>query len=1050
MNHINQNLKNTVHNTTVFMKLSFVLSFFVFMQFSTMGYAQSSTHHIVSGKVVDKTNNPLIGVNIVVKGTKQGTITNLEGEYTISVPSNAVLVYSFVSYQTKEVKVDKRIVVDVVLEDDVHALNEFVVVGYGIQKRETLTGAISTIATDKIMTTSGSSLAQKLQGKVSGLNIRQSSGQPGTFENDIRIRGFEEAPLFVIDGIVRSNSEDFQKLSAEDIESISVLKDASAAIYGMNADNGVIIVKTKRGTSGKVRFTINGNYGISTPTDIVKMADANQYAILRQEANLNVGKEADPTGTLSPWVGRKGTDWYDEVFKKYSNRSEFNISAEGGNDKMSFYVNGGALNEKSILRTDDINYNKYNLRANISANLTNHLSMTVLVSGFKDKKSEPKDGIFNIWRGMISTLPIHQPYANWNEDYINYTYDGQSYNPIATSNKDIYGYNETENTKYNTSLEVEYKAPFLDGLRFKAVLAYDGTHNQNKGLERKYNIYNYDLIKDAYIPVSSGNDRISNYYNNNNTLTLQGYAIYDKTIAKNHNIAATFVYEQRSWNERWASIGKDFVFYTNDQLNSAVVSDKTLADGLENKSRNMSYVAKIDYDYKGKYLLGLIGRYDGSYRYHPDHRWGFFPVVSVGWRISEEPFIKENLKWLDNLKIRGSYGQVGHDAGNTFQYVEAFSDNGGQYEFENGKVTPGVMSPSLVVKDLSWTKNTTYNIAIEMRLFNSLDLGFELFRKDRTGIPAQRSVTLPNTVGVDFPDENINSRRTQGMEFYFAYNNKFRDVRYNIGGNMTISRTMWKYKEHGTFASSWDRWKGLNDNRWDDVIWTYNLQGQYQNFNEISTSALVGGYKGNGKLLPGDFRYEDVNGDGVIDGNDLQPNFTNNIPKINFGLDVGLSWHNFDLYLLFQGAAMFSQKFTHAYTTMFWEEANLPAYFFNRWHMTDYNDPYSEWISGTWPAMRTNDGDLEGTMLYEDSKAWRKDCSYLRLKNLELGYTFKEKQLKRVGLTSCRLFFNMTNVFTIANSYIKPFDPERIGQSNGSGWVYPIMKSYNLGLNIQF
>ena len=491
------------------------LTTFMLMLCSVSLFAQNKTP--ISGVIVDVEGEPIMGVNVVEKGSSNGTISDIDGKFSLSATENAIVRISYLGHIPQEITANKdQQDIKITLLEDAHQLEELVVVGYGVQKKETLTGAISVIKTDEILTTSSSSLAQKLQGKVPGLNIRQSTGQPGTFENDIRIRGFEEAPLFVIDGIPRGGSEDFQKLAAEDIESISVLKDASAAIYGMNSDNGVIIVTTKRGAKGKAKFKVNGSWSFSKPTDQARMANASEYALLRQEANLNAGRAPYYSDEdYAYWMSNKGTDWYDEVFKSVAQRGEFNVSAEGGGDKMTYYVNFGALDEGSLLRTDDISYQKYNLRVNLSANLTNNLTANVLVGGYVDQREQPKDGIYEIWRGTISSQPTKEPYANGNPNYINLVRDGQSYSPIASSNSDVFGYYNNKNTKYNASVELAYKAPFLDGLQFKGIFAYDGVHHQSKTVDKKFNMYQYDANSDKYNPMSFGSGRVSNHFNNN-------------------------------------------------------------------------------------------------------------------------------------------------------------------------------------------------------------------------------------------------------------------------------------------------------------------------------------------------------------------------------------------------------------------------------------------------------------------------------------------------------------------------------------------------------
>lgn len=405
----------------------------------------------VSGKVSDNTGAGLPGVSVVVKGTITGVITDANGTFSFAnVPSDATLVFSFVGMKMQEVIVAGKTSINITMQDETIGIDEVVAIGYGTQKKESLTGAISNIVSKDIQTTSSTSLAQKLSGKVAGLNIRQNTGEPGNFDNSINIRGFG-TPLYVIDGIARGGSADFQRLNSEDIESISILKDASAAIYGLNAANGVIIVTTKKGGSGKTKFTFGTTTGFSSPTDIPAMANAAQYYEMRNDANINEGlapfisKEE-----LAKWKeggpGYESTNWADETFKKYAVRKEHNLSAQGGNDKVSYYVNAGAVDEGSILRSNDLNYNKFNFRSNLTANLAKNLTANINIAGFIDKKTEPVQSIFNIWRGTVSALPINTPYANDNPEYLRRVQDGQSMNPVAISQIDLTGYSERANT----------------------------------------------------------------------------------------------------------------------------------------------------------------------------------------------------------------------------------------------------------------------------------------------------------------------------------------------------------------------------------------------------------------------------------------------------------------------------------------------------------------------------------------------------------------------------------------------------------------------------
>ena len=1039
------------------LKTPLILCAFLIVQMSfSFVYSQSVQDYEISGTISDK-SGPLLGVTVVVKEAPSiGTITNINGFYSIKVPPEAkTLVCSFVGLQTIEVSIGDRTQIDVSMEVDAVGLEELVVVGYGSQKKKSLTGAISTIDSESIQTTTGSSLAQKLQGKVAGLNIRQNAGEPGTFDNSINIRGFG-TPLYVIDGIVRGDSKDFQRLRSEDIANISVLKDASAAIYGMNAANGVIIVTTKKGSEGKTKFTFSSVKGFSQPTDIPVMANAAQYAEMRVDAFSNAGIEPDFSAEeLANWQaggpGYESTNWAGETLKDFSMRNEYKLAAEGGSDKASYYINVGILNDNGLLKSGDINYNKFNFRTNLSAKLTENITADINIAGFTDKRNTPADGIFSIWRGTVSQLPTSSVYANDNPDYLNRVQDGQSMNPVAIAQSDLTGYGIYQDSKIQSALNLTYDAPFLEGLQFKGVASFDQSFSQSKNVRTDYKLYDYSVDDDTYMPTSfNAPANISNDYNNSYLLTFQAMAIYKTTVLEDHHVGLTLVYEQKEVKGRYAGIHKYYEFFTNAQIDQAG-EENASSWGNEWNERFMSYLGRFNYDYKGKYLIEFAGRYDGSYRYHPDQRWGFFPVLSGGWRISEESFLKDNLDWLSNFKIRGSYGIIGQDAGAPFQYVQGFSTSGGgTWEYVDGTLTNGAATPSIVNKELTWMESNIKDIGVDLGLFkNKLTFTADWYQRDRTGLLAYRNVSLPNTFGGSLPQENLNSDRVRGIEFSFTHNNQVGDFKYSVSGNVNFTRTMNVYVEQGEFTSSWQKYRSGQSERWQGIVWSYNNIGQFQSEEEINNAPIQNGSLGNSLEMLGDFKYEDVNGDGVIDGNDIVPNMYNESPRTNYGLSFYASWKGFDFNTLLQGAANFTVRYTHAYTTMFWGEGNIPAYFTDRWHKADPYDPNSDWIEGEWPALRMQELTQIG-MLYAESSAWRKNASYVRIKNIELGYTFSQSAIKRIGIENVRIYTNVNNLFTFADPFIKPFDPESSAGGYSAGWSYPLLRTYNFGVDINF
>ena len=1008
----------------------------------------------LKGKVTDANGYPIPGTSVVVKGTTIGSITNGDGEFVLDVPLDSkVLSFSFVGYTTKEIPIDNKSAFTVNLEEQTIGLDEVVAVGYGTQKKANLTAAISTIKNTEIQTTTHTSLAQRLEGKVSGLQIRQNSGAPGDYDAMINIRGFG-SPLFIIDGTTRVSGAEFQRLNADDIESITVLKDGAAAIYGMNAANGVILVTTKRGVSGKAKFNYSGTYSFSMPTEMPKMSNAYQWIVMRNDAAVNKGlapiyskEEVEMWRQGVP--GHESTDWYGETMKKSALQQQHTFSAQGGNENVNYYASFGFMDEPGLLKSNAIDYKKYSFRSNVTAKLTKNLKTEIDINGWMDDKNGSRWEYFHIVRGTVSELPIHTPYANNNHEYPAYVYDGQAYNPVIISQSDLVGYNKSTSKSLKVSASLIYDVPFVEGLQLKGVAYYEHGNSLSKSLAKSYNMYTYDAEKDTYVPFLYGNPTsLYNGFSDGNGITLQAHLNYKRTFAESHNLGITAVYEQRNGWSHDGGMQREFKFYTIDQINMGDENNQRTS-GMDYESGFRSLLGRATYDYLGRYMLEVASRYDGSYRYHPDYRWGLFPVVSGGWRISDESFFKNNISFISNMKIRGSYGLVGEDAGSPFQYVGGFSLGQGGYEFADGSWTTGAGAPTVVNEKLTWYTSRIKDMGLDLGLFNnSLNFEFDIYQRDRSGLLAYRNATLPNTFGASLPQENLNKDRVKGIEFAVNYANKItKDLSFNVSANFNFARTMVVYAERGPFVNSMDRWRSGNNERWSDVVWMYDYVGQFQSQEEIINAPVHDGTLGNSKELPGDFQYRDVNGDGVIDGDDVIPLAWGGNPKMYYGLTVGAKWKNFDFNMLWQGAAKYSVLFTHNYATMLWNDGNMPAYFYDRWHLADQFDPTSEWIAGKWPAIRRLP---DVGAMYNPSSVWRRDASYVRLKSLELGYSIPTGMLSAFGIQNLRAFISGYNLLTICDPFVKPFDPERIEGAYNAGWVYPLTKSFNVGINLTF
>jgi TonB-linked SusC/RagA family outer membrane protein len=1040
--------------------------YYIVMLLCAFPWLAVSQQRTISGKVTDAQNGtPLSGVSVAVHGAgAAGATTNADGQYLITVPGNATeLLFTFVGMKNVVEKINGRSVIDITMVTGDDQLSDVIVVGYGTKRKETLTGSVTNITNKEIQTTTNVSLAQKLQGKVAGLQIRQLGGEPGTFDNMINIRGFG-APLYVIDGVIRDGSSEFQRLNPEDIESVSFLKDASAAIYGFGSANGVVIVTTKKGSRGKASFNYTGVVGIMKPTDVPRMANAAEWMQMRNDAAIfGTGSPFLTKEELQKYIdgvpGYESTDWYDVTMKNSAMQQQHNLSASGGNEKTQYYIGLAYVDEGSLLRSNDMGYKRYNIRTNLTTELVKNLKAEVLVGGRYDKRYTPGENFFNIFKGTRVTLPTEKPYANNNPLYPAVVTPSNQ-NPLILSDKNITGYSETVNRNLQTQVSLTYEVPFVKGLSLRGVAAYDMNSYQGKDVSKPYKLYTY--VGNQYVesPQRVGTASISNNFGNFNRLTVQAQANYAKTIAQRHNVAATAVFEQRQEWSRDSWLRRYYDFYTIDQIDRA--SENNMANsGSEGQNAFQSLLGRFNYDFDKKYLLEFAFRYMGTYAFPPESRWGFFPVVSAGWRISEEKFM-QRIPAVSNLKLRASYGEVASTEGiGAFQWIPAFNlSGGGRYEFENGNLTTGATSPGIVNPNLTWVNSKTADIGIDIGLFNNrLNIEFDVYQRIREGFPATRAQSLPNTFGASLPQENLNSDRTRGIEFTINYNNHVREFNYGVSANFNYARSMLLHVERGPFQSSMDRWRNGRTDRYNDIVWGYTYLGQFQSMDEIANYPIQNGGQANIRELPGDFKYADINNDGMVDDKDMLPMFIGAVgnnndlnpagknPKINYGLTLNASYKGFDLNVLFQGSAMYTVRFSEVYAEVMAFRGNTPAYFYDRWHRADPYDSKSEWIAGKWPASRFN-GDV-GKM-YAESSVWRKDASYLRLKSLELGYTISPKLYRAAGIRKLRVYASGFNLVTWADPFVKAFDPERLEGLFNAGFNYPLLKTYNFGINLQF
>ena len=1036
--------------------------------FAQWSFAQGNS---IKGKVTDEAGAAVIGANVAQKGTGAGTVTDENGNFTLTAPGNATLVISYLGYATKEIKVNNQSNLTIQLSEDTQGLNEVVVVGYGTQKKATLTGSVSAVTNKEIAITKNENVVNMLAGKIPGVRVTQTSSRPGAFETTYDIRGLG-TPLIVIDG-VPSDGDTFARLDANDIESISVLKDASAAVYGLRSANGVILVTTKRGSAGGFNIEYSTNYGWQSFLHVPNNVNAIQYMQLANEKNLhdfngNYFANRPPIFTdadMQPYLNGtlQTTDWMNAIFNKTAPQYQHNITLDGGNDRVKYFFNLGYMKQESSLKSGSMSYDRWNFRSNVDANITNHLKASISLGGYMDNMLEPNQDIWTIYKNAWMQLPNVTLYANNNPEYLN-NGDGTQYhsvhdgNPLGNTNSDYVGFNQYINRQFTGQAALQYTVPGIDGLTAKAMYNYNFRDKDSQWYKKAYNVYSYNATNDTYAPSirnasAQGTNSIQReddkWYNTLLQLSLN----YKHTFAKIHNVEAVVLYEEEYNN------ADNFYAYRNLTLNSQYLFAGDAANQVGSMNQgglwdtsSRAFVGKFDYDFMGKYMIDFSFRYDGTSKFAPGKRFGFFPAVSGGYRISEESFFKNSaLSFIDNLKFRVSYGKTGDDsAASTYPPdVVGYAIQGSNVGWIfNNNVYTGVKATGIPNPNLTWYTAKMFNIGLDFDLWKGLFSGsIEYFNRNRDGLLATSTAVIPGTVGATMPQANLDSDRSFGYELTLSHRNKIGNVGYNISGQMYATRTQWRTHTETPKSNEYDQWRNSLQNRYTGIWWGNNYMGQFQNYQQIYSYPVA---IGAGTALPGDYYYRDWNGDGVIDGNDDHPIATYGLPLFNYGITLGANYKGFDLSVNFQGAAQIFYRYTEVLAEpLSFGDAGTMTKFLDRWHPADPNanpyDPSTQWISGYYQY--TTQAEPSGTRAIENA-------SYLRLKTLDLGYTIPNRVLSKFGVKNLRIYFSGYNILTFTG--LRDMDPEHPGGEGGAEtnsvdtYKYPINKTLNIGASIKF
>jgi TonB-linked SusC/RagA family outer membrane protein len=977
---------------------------------------------IITGKITDATGAPLPGVNVIVKGTTVGTTANANGEYTLEIPGDdAILVFSFIGYATQEVLTSGRTTVDVTLEEDIQSLGEVIVVGYGTQEKKEVTSAISQVSGDDIRKSSAISISNSLAGRMPGLIVNQRNAEPGRDDASIFIRGIattgSSQALIVIDGV--ANRDGISRLDPNDIETLTVLKDASAAIYGAQAANGVVLITTKRGKTGKPTLNYSFNQGFVSPTRFMEMSDAATFA--RSVNDILPNSYTDEQIAQYRNGTRPSTNWMKESFDGYYLQNRHNVTLSGGTEAVKYFISGGTAYQGPLLTGDETTkYRQYNLRSNIDAQMSKILTIGLDLAGRREHRNFLQTDPNTTFQAALLTPPtlpatVQGLPARGRLDQ----------NPLAIAAGD--GYDKLERTVLNGTFKADLKLPFVEGLSVDGFAALDIVNDFRKIWQLPYTFYDADANGNPVERQSAETKQLTENYQRQESITLNAKLKYERTFGI-HHVTGFIAYEQNE--NRMDSLSGRRTGFESPQIDQLYAGNQPnqLAVGSARKGARQNYFGRVTYDFEDKYFIQAHFRYDGSQIFPPGKRFGFFPGVSLGWRISEEAFM-QGQAIFSNLKLRGSWGKLGNDRVKQFQYLDVFTFNtrgGGNYVINGSDVQ--VLNPGVTANpNITWEKQTTIDIGLETGfLDNHLTFEADFFLSKRKDILALRYVTVPQYTGMILPSENIAKVDNKGVDGQVAYRGNVGNLQFNVGANITFARNKVVFADDGDrFPEAYQKREGkpVGEEGLAGTKLAYEVVGIYRTEEDLAAHPAAG-------ARVGDFIYRDVNGDEIIDEDDRVRQDRTATPQLQYGFTLGAQWNGFDFSALFQGQARAAQEITYNFGT----SSNAAEYFLENAWRPDYTDAPMARINSTY-SKRTN-------------SVWMRDINFLRLKSIELGYSLPHALVSRAGIQNLRLYVNGFNLLTFDSLKKDGLpDPE---STNIQGWVFPQTKSINFGVNVTF
>ncbi|WP_018617132.1 SusC/RagA family TonB-linked outer membrane protein [Segetibacter koreensis] len=1062
-----------------------VLLIYLFCVIFSQSYSFGQSKKI-SGRVTDATGAGISSVSIRAKNANLGGTTDNSGNYSISLPNNVgVLVFSSVGYVSQEIPIANKSTIDVRLVPSTSQLTDVVVVGYGVQKKVTVTGAVATVKGSELQKSPAVNLSNSIAGRLPGVIATTGSGEPGYDGSAIHIRGVNSLgnndALIVIDG-VPARAGGLDRLNPADVESMSVLKDASAAIYGARAANGVILITTKHGKIGKPQLSYSFNQGWSQPTTIPKVLNAVDYATMANEIEVykldpgkwadaaaafkSTGTYTDPSGNVStapfkpddikkyadgsdPW-GHPNTDWFDATLKNWSPQSRHNLQLSGGSENVRYLASLGYENQDAYYKNSATGYKQYDMRVNLDAKVNKYINTTIGLTARQENRFFPTKSAGSIFRMLMRGYPYKPAY--WPNGLPGPDIENGEQPVVITTNQT--GYDRDTRYYYQTNGKIEINIPNVEGLKITGNAALDKYVRQGKTWTKPWYIYSWDYTSyepDGKTPLLTKVQKgpttqptLNQSSEDQLNVLLEAILSYDHKFGDHQVVFLAGATRETIKNNFFNAYRQYFPSTVIDQLNAGGQVDQKSGGSAWERAR-LNYFGRVGYNYKEKYILEFLWRYDGSYNFPSSKRFGFFPGITAGWRVSEEDFFKNNISFINSLKLRGSWGQLGNDAIyyryalEEYDYLPTYAATPSGYVINNQVATAyhenGVPNPNI-----TWEVANNYDLGLEGTLLrNKINFEFDYFQNRRSSILWKRNASIPQSTGITLPAENIGKVANKGWEFKVGYNGKAGAVSYNVSVNGGYAKNKILF---------WDETPGLpayqlstghpiptDINNPDDML-LYQYDGVFKDQKDVDANKLdYTGVGGAGKLFPGSMKFKDVGGpdgkpDGIIDAYDRVRSDKTNLPTFQGGLVMGAQYKNFDLSILFQaatGGEVFLQ--TESGTI-----GNYLQYTFD--HRWTIDNPSS---------VDPRTVDRNNQYFSNRNTYYMMNTNYIRLKNFEIGYSLSSGIGKKVGINNLRIYANGLNLFTWAKQDI--FDPE---STNSSLQYYPQARIINTGVTVTF